>query len=284
MTRKATTVLDAKAEPRAVTLPIALAPAGSLPFNTLQATMSSDDATASSIFPRTDWTELGKAAEADEARLDRLIRLYLPPLRVYLAASFPSLIDQWEVLLQEFAEDKILKKGWLQRADRERGHFRDFLKTSLRNFVLDRLDRAEVKSPPVSLEELKVELPGPEAPAEAFDLTWVRTVLAETLRRMEADCKDPSAAQPRRGHIWEMFRIRLLEPIFNDATQPPYDELIERFGLKSPTDASNMLLTAKRIFKAHLTRVIKDYAGQDAATTAEIQALEGFIARLAGKL
>jgi hypothetical protein len=246
--------------------------------------MSSDDATASSIFPRTDWTELGKAAEADEARLDRLIRLYLPPLRVYLAASFPSLIDQWEVLLQEFAEDKILKKGWLQRADRERGHFRDFLKTSLRNFVLDRLDRAEVKSPPVSLEELKVELPGPEAPAEAFDLTWVRTVLAETLRRMEADCKDPSAAQPRRGHIWEMFRIRLLEPIFNDATQPPYDELIERFGLKSPTDASNMLLTAKRIFKAHLTRVIKDYAGQDAATTAEIQALEGFIARLAGKV
>src|SRR5208282_984695 len=64
MTRKDTTVLDAKAEPPAVLPPIALAPAGSLPLNTLQATMSSDDATASSIFPRTDWTELGKAAEA----------------------------------------------------------------------------------------------------------------------------------------------------------------------------------------------------------------------------
>ncbi len=78
-----------------------------------------------------------------------------------------------------------------------------------------------------------------------------------------------------------MFRIRLLEPIFNDAPQPPYDELIERFGLKSPTDASNMLLSAKRIFKAHLTRVIKEYAEQDAATAAEIQALEEFVARLA---
>jgi hypothetical protein len=241
----------------------------------------SSESGASSIFPRTDWAELAQAAEADEARLDRLIRLYWPPLRIFLASSFPSLKDQWDVLLQEFAEDKILKKGWLQRADRGRGQFRDFLKTSLRHFVLDRLDRAEVKRAPVSLDELQMELPGPEALAEEFDLTWVRTVLAETLRRMEADCKNPSADQPRRSQIWEMFRVRLLEPILNDAPQPPYDELIERFGLKSPTDASNMLLTAKRIFKAHLTRVIKDYAEQDAATAAEIQALEGFVSGLA---
>ena len=108
------------------------------------------------------------------------------------------------------------------------------------------------------------------------------TVLAETLRRMEEDCKDPATDQPRRGNIWEMFRIRLLEPILNDAPQPPYDELIERFGLRSPTDASNMLLSGKRIFKAHLTRVIKDYTEQDSAAAAEIQELEEFVARLAG--
>ena len=86
----------------------------------------------------------------------------------------------------------------------------------------------------------------------------------------------------RRGNIWEMFRIRLLEPFLNDAPQAPYEQLIERFCLKSPTDASNMLLSAKRIFKAHLTRVIKDYTEQDAAATAEIQELEEFVARLAG--
>jgi DNA-directed RNA polymerase specialized sigma24 family protein len=244
----------------------------------------SSDSSASSIFPRTDWEELGRAAEADEARLDRLIRLYWPPLKIFLAATFPGLQDQAEVLLQEFAEDKILKKGWLQRADRQRGQFRDFLKTSLRNFVLDRLSRAEVRRAPLSLDDLEREPPAPEATSEAFDLTWVRTVLAETLRRMEADCKDPAAEQPRRGRIWEMFRIRLLEPLLNDGPQVPYDQLIETFGLKSPTDASNMLLSAKRIFKAHLTRVINDYAEQDAATAAEIQALEEFVARLARKM
>jgi len=242
--------------------------------------MSSD--APSSIFPRTDWSELGKTTEADEARLDRLIRLYWTPLRIFFLASFPSLKDQADILLQEFAEDKILKKGWLQRADPGRGKFRDFLKTSLRNFVLDRLDRAEFKRPAVPLEDVEQELRTPEAPSEDFDLTWVRTVLSETLRRMEEDCKDPSAEQPRRGNIWEMFRVRLLDPILDDAPQPPYEQLIERFGLKSPTDASNMLLSGKRIFKAHLTRVIKDYAEQDAVAAAEIQELEQFVARLAG--
>jgi hypothetical protein len=241
----------------------------------------SSDTSASSIFPRTDWAELGQATESDEARLDRLIRAYWAPLRIFLVATFPSLKDQADLLLQDFAEDKILKKGWLQRADHTRGRFRDFLKTSLRHFVLDRLNRAEFKHPPLSLDELTHEPPAADGPSEEFDLTWVRTVLARVLREMEEDCKNPAADQPRRGHIWEMFRLRLLEPVFNDAPSPPYDELIARFGLRSPTDASNLLLSAKRIFKSHLNRVIQDYAGQDAATAAEIQALEEFISRLA---
>lgn len=238
---------------------------------------------ASSIFPRTDWTELGKAAEGDEVRLDRLIRLYWSPLKIFLVATFPTLRDDAEVVLQEFAEDKILKKGWLQRADRSRGQFRHFLKTSLRNFVRDRLSRADVKHAPVSLEELGQELPSEAAASEEFDLTWVRTVLAETLRRMETDCQGSAGDQPRRGYIWEMFRIRLLAPIFDDASPAPYDQLIERFGLRSPTDASNMLLSAKRIFKMHLNKVIQEYAEQDAATAAEVKALEEFVSRMANR-
>jgi DNA-directed RNA polymerase specialized sigma24 family protein len=241
----------------------------------------SAESSASSIFPRTDWAELGRAGESDEARLDRLIRTYWAPLRIFLLAAFPSLKDQADLLLQDFAEDKILKKGWLQRADRRRGKFRDFLKTSLRNFVLDRLSRPEFKHPPVSLDELAHDPPAAAAPSEEFDLTWVRTVLAQTLCRMEADCKDPSADQPRRGFIWDMFRLRLLDPVFEDAAPPPYEELIARFGLRSPTDASNLLLSGKRIFKMHLGRVIQEYAEQDAATAAEIQDLEEFLGRLA---
>jgi hypothetical protein len=198
-------------------------------------------------------------------------------LRIFIVATFPSLRNRADELLQEFSEDKILKEGWLRRADKNRGKFRDFLKKSLRNFVLDRLRRSENKNQPASLEDLQSELPAPEKPSEQFDLMWARTVLAEALGEMETDCKDPGAEQPRRSQIWEMFRIRILDPIFNEIAPVPYEQLIERFGLKSPTDASNMLLSAKRIFKAHLGRVVAGYAGADRATAAEIQALNSFL-------
>lgn len=235
---------------------------------------------AGSIFPRTDWAELSKAADAEQAPLDRLIRLYWQPLKIFLVATFPTLSGQADELLQDFAGDKLLRDGWLKKADQTRGRFRDFLKTSLRNFILDRLSKADMKNPPLSLDELEQEIPESPALAEAFDLAWTRAVLAETLRRMEADCRRPGKDQPRRSQIWEIFRIRLLEPLFNDAPQLPYDQLVERFGLKSPLEASNTLLSAKRIFKAHLDQVIQDYAGKDAATELEVQALKDFLGQL----
>jgi len=196
-------------------------------------------------------------------------------MRIFVVATFPSLRNRADELLQEFAEDRILKEGWLRRADRSRGRFRDFLKSSLRNFVLDRLRRDRTQ--PGSLEDLQCEPPAPEEPSEQFDLMWVRTVLAEALRQMEADCRDPGAAQPHRTRIWDMFRIRILDPIFNDLAPVPYDQLVKRFELKSPTEASNMLLSAKRMFKTHLERVIAAYAGADRATADEIRALDSFL-------
>jgi DNA-directed RNA polymerase specialized sigma24 family protein len=237
----------------------------------------------SSIFPRTDWSELGKAAGADEARLDWLIRQYQGPLKVFLEATFPALRGQADEILQDFAQDRMLREGWLGRADRSRGQFREFLKFSLRNFALDRLRRAEARRPLVPIEAVAEEALAVEAASEQFDTSWLQTVLAETLRRMETDCKDPARDQPRRGQIWEMFRLRLLEPILNGADQMPYDQLTERFGLKSPLEASNTLLSAKRIFKAHLADVIHEYSVEDSATAVEIQALEDFISRLAAR-
>lgn len=234
-----------------------------------------------SIFPATQWTALGGAAAGGTEDLDRLIRLYWAPLRIFFVATFPRLRQDADTWLQDFAEDKILKAGWLARADRDRGRFRDFLKTSLRNFVFDRLNLAAAKRVPVPLDEAEPDLAQPMPPSEAFDLMWVRTVLAETLKRMETDCRDAALDQPRRTFIWEMFQVRLLDPIFNDTEPPPYSELIRRFGLVSPTDASNLLLSGKRIFKSHLNRVIQEYSGRDAATAAEINALEEFVAGLA---
>ena len=240
------------------------------------------DPTRNSIFPETQWHQVHRAADAEGDDLDLLIRRYWGPLRIYFCSAFPNQRSDVETWLQDFASDKMVKAGWLKRVDKDRGRFRDFLKTSLRNFVLDRLNLASARHAPLPLTELEHEPAHPEACSEAFDIEWVRTVLVEALQQMEADCKDPKAEQPRRSHIWELFKVRMIEPIF-EGTQPlPYDQLIDRFQLRSPLEASNLLLTAKRMFKGHLHQVIKAYASRGRAAAAEIKELELFVARISG--
>src|ERR1035441_10011935 len=94
---------------------------------------------------------------------------------------------------------------------------------------------------------------------------------------MEADCKSPGKDQPRRTHIWEVFRLRLLQPALEDAQPVGYDQLVKQFGIVSPADAQNMLATAKRIFTRHLNAVIGEYEKEGAAVKAEIEELTRFL-------
>jgi hypothetical protein len=242
---------------------------------------SSAEKPGSSLWPMTDWSGVGHAATAvgkDPARLNLLILTYRVPLKVYLLSTFPALTNQAEELLQDFAQDRILREGWLAHANRSRGRFRNFLKTSLRNFAHDRIRKA--RKAPASLDELGVDLPVPERSAELFDLGWVRTILAGVLKRMEADCKSPGKDQPRRTHVWEVFRLRLLQPALEDAEPVGYAQLVRHFGIVSPADAQNTLATAKRIFIRHLNAVISEYEIGGAAVRAEIEQLKRFLGGL----
>ena len=235
----------------------------------------------SSLWPVTDWSKVRQAAGAvgkNPDRLNALILRYQVPLKVYLLSGFPSLQNQADECLQEFAEDKFLREGWLDKANRDRGRFRDFLKSSLRNFLKDRLRKQATR--PASLDELELEV-AEEGPADTlFDLNWARTILAETLERMEEDCRAPAKDQPRRAHIWEIFRLRLLQPALEGAEPVAYEELVSRLGIVSPFDAQNMLATAKRIFTRHLEAVIAEYAKGGEAVRRELEELERFLSGL----
>jgi DNA-directed RNA polymerase specialized sigma24 family protein len=235
----------------------------------------------SSLWPVTDWSGVRQAAGAvgtDPERLNALIVRYQAPLKVFLLSGFPSLKNQVEEFLQEFAEDKFLREGWLGKANRERGRFRDFLKSSLRNFLKDRLRKQA--NQPASLDEMELELAA-EAPDDTvFDLNWARAILAETLQRMEEDCRAPAKDQPRRAHIWEIFRLRLLQPALEGAEPVGYETLVGQLGIVSPFDAQNMLATAKRIFSRHLEAVISEYEQGGEAVKKEIEELKRFLGGL----
>jgi hypothetical protein len=232
-------------------------------------------------WPLTEWSASGRLPSSlgrDATRLNELILKYQTPLKAYLLAAFPGIQNEADELLQDFTQDRILKEGWLGKAERNRGRFRDFLKISLKNFVRDRL-RARADAT-VSLDELEMDLPAKEKGNEAFGLEWARTILTEVLRRMELDCRTPHRNESNRYQIWETFRTRLLQPILEGAEPMGYEELVSKLGIASPFAAQNLLATAKRIFSRHLNAVISEYEGQSEAATAELQDLRQFLAGL----
>lgn len=237
---------------------------------------------SSPLWPTTDWAGLRLAGTGDPDHSDhlgRLLALYHRPLMVFLTTSFPGLREEAEQILLEFAEDRLLKEGWLHQADRGKGRFRSFLKTSLRNYIQDRL-RSRAKEP-ISIEVMDID-PAMEEEAESqFDLAWVRIILAETLRRMEADCLNCPPEKPGRARIWQVFSNRLLRPALEGSQPTPYDELVAATGIVSAVEAQNLLASAKRIFARHLHRVIADYERDRKATREELSELRAFLDRAA---
>ena len=89
---------------------------------------------------RAEGGKRGGAADSNEA-LELLCRAYWQPLYVYVRRLGFSPEDAQD-LTQAFFE-RLLEKGYLSQADRERGRFRSFLLASLRHFVSDEMDRVK---------------------------------------------------------------------------------------------------------------------------------------------
>ena len=233
---------------------------------------------ASAEFPGTIWFEVTDRK--------KVVHQYWHALRIYLGSilsRFPHHREEADDLLQDFMMKKILQPGWLELADPGKGRFRDFLKSSLRHFVTGELRKREAekrggRQQAVSLEDIEQELPGPEPSSDSFDFAWLQTLLTEALDQMEKSC-----AVSECTHIWQIFQARLLRPALEGIEPLPYDEVIARFGFKSPAQAPNALATAKRMFARHLRAVIAQYETGDAAVRAEMDSLRLLLGKLHGK-
>jgi hypothetical protein len=66
-------------------------------------------------------------------------------------------------------------------------------------------------------------------------------------------------------------------PSLHDIPPVTFERLIEEFGLKSPRKASNLVMTAKRMFGRSLQDVIGTYAHDTADIESEIRDLREII-------
>jgi len=229
-------------------------------------------------FPATHWSLVARAADAATGReaLDALLRQYLPALRARLVVERGIHPDKTEDLLQGFIADKILERELLARADQTLGRFRSFILTSLDRYLVDQSRSAltqrnnPCQGPMLALSEVGDFAPtgGRRRFQDGFDQAWGKQVIAEAIDRMRKECEGLG-----RSDLWGVFQARVLGPTIDGAPAMPYDDLVRQFGFSSPEQASNVLVTAKRMFARMFRAVVAECAQDGPDAEAELTEL-----------
>jgi len=236
-------------------------------------------------FPATDWSLVAHAGVPAEQTglesLDELLSRYRPALKAHLVLKKKISPDVADDLIQGFISTKVLEGRLVSSADPARGRFRTILLTALDHYVVSvlRHDSAKKRSPEqgfVSLDDSVNHLAVVPPDPDPFDMAWAREVIAEALGRVKTECMASGSLA-----CWNVFDCRVIAPILDGVEPLPYEQLVRRFGFKSPTEASNALVTAKRMFVRALHAVVAEYAGDKGRTDEEIHELRAILSRAA---
>jgi RNA polymerase sigma-70 factor (ECF subfamily) len=233
-------------------------------------------------FPTTRWSLVQDAgADRDAPRrreaVAQLLRRYAPVLQTHLVRARNVRPDQADDVVQSFLADKVLAGDLISRAEQGRGRFRTFLVASLDHYFFSyvRAERAQKRggAARVTLDEglyVADHCPGPD---RSFDVSWARQVLAQAIDAMRAECTATG-----RTVVWGVFEGRVLSPVLHGGQQVSYGELVRRYGFVSPSQASNVLVTATRMFARELRKVVGAYASSDEEIDEEIADLRRILA------
>jgi RNA polymerase sigma-70 factor (ECF subfamily) len=227
----------------------------------------------------TRWSLVARLHDTDRETqlraLETLVQTYQPVLEWYLRRHPGLDPHQREDLVQGFLASKVIEQSIMTRADQSRGRFRTFLLNAFQNYVRDELRRASAArrmpaaGPPLALDEADGVADGGSDMDREFQQEWVRQVIMLAVTAMQQEC-----ASKERQDVWAVFESRLLCPILEGATPEPYGDLVARLGLASPTQASNLLVTGKRMFSRHLHDVVQDTVEDPLQADAELQELK----------
>ena len=225
----------------------------------------------------TRWSLVARLQDTDEeARmraLNSLLLTYLPVLEWYLGRHTGLDPHRKEDMVQGFIASKVIRQQILTRANRSRGRFRTFLLNAFQNYIRDELRRSAAArrappgGPPVPLDQA-AEVAGNYDMARQLHQAWVRQVVATAITAMEEDCSAND-----RNDVWQVFHLRLLNPMLSGSAPQPYGQLVKDLGLQSPSQASNLLITAKRMFSRHLRAVVQETVADPAQAEDELQEL-----------
>ena len=225
---------------------------------------------ASPRFCTTSWTMVRACSDVDDlpgARnaLAELYHTYWYPLYAYLRRAGYSEHDA-EDLVQSFYA-YVQEKHAIAKADRERGRFRTFLLSSLRNFLSHERERAHAQKrgggqelifldARQAHERYDIEPATTQTPENAFDTRWAHTLLEQTLARVQADF-----AARGKQRLFERLRTFLT----GDTAETSYQSAADALGLP----LSAVKTSIHRMRRDYRER-LREEIGRTVASPAEI--------------
>lgn len=234
-------------------------------------------------FPTTHWSLIraaGQEAGTEHRRaLEEFFHQYLPALRMHLLLDRHLPPTEADDLLQGFVTDKVIQDQILAQANQARGRLRNYLLAVLNNYShqLHRHDHAQHRNPgtPLAgLEQCAAHFDRQPPPAQAYEASWARQVVHTAIHEMQQKCE-----REGKMEIWLLFDARVLGPLLRQEPPTPYTELVQRCQLASPSAASNLVISGKRMFTRTLREVVTQYAGDPQNVDEEIMELRKILSR-----
>jgi RNA polymerase sigma factor (sigma-70 family) len=167
-------------------------------------------------FDATHWSLVrmaGQSSPQAEAALGRLCQTYWYPLYVFIRRQGHSPEDAQDLVQGFFAQ--AVQKRYFQDADRAKGKCRSFLLLALKSYMANEWDRANRLKRGGGQEVLSLDAEQTESrylaepadwmsPEKAFERQWAMTLLAQVLKRVEAEF-----AQAGKGAIFDQLKVCL---------------------------------------------------------------------------
>ncbi|MBN1509421.1 MAG: sigma-70 family RNA polymerase sigma factor [Sedimentisphaerales bacterium] len=238
-----------------------------------------------STFTATRWSQMhaftGLSPDQQKAVLDELTARYWRPVYSYLRRKGCD-NEQAKDLTQGFFHEVVIGRQLIEQADESKGRFRTFLLTALDRYVISahRHEAAAKRRPTkgtTPLDDTSDAISLPDAclgPEEAFTYAWALDLLKEVLAQVERQCADDG----KEVH-WQLFRLRVLEPILTGQEPPSLGRLCDRFSLPAPVKAENMIVTVKRRFQTAMRDRVSQYVRSDEEVEQEIRDLMAILSR-----
>jgi RNA polymerase sigma-70 factor (ECF subfamily) len=229
-----------------------------------------DDRSDPQWFSTTHWSVVLSAGQASSSQasesLEKLCHAYWPPLYSYIRRQGHGMEEAQDLTQAFFA--KLLKKNFWARADPQKGRFRSFLLTALRQFLADERDRVRTAKRGggvsfISFDEQASEerfLEGASqnlSSEQQFDRHWAATVLEQARTRLRQEC-----VASGKSALYD--RISLVEG--KDANPVPHALIAQELG----TSVSAIKSAVSRL-RARYGELVRQEVAHTVPNPAEIE-------------